>query len=177
MKTIRLNRQQEISRVQIQMQRALSCKTEATLTLDEWLENVALFNGLCAYCQSSVFEDLEHIVPVVNGGGTIQSNCVPACGFCNSKKGSRPDGILLTGETISDAIKRILKSLEERNITSSIELFDEQVSALIRVYPRTRQRIKILAAEHGMTMQDFIEWLATEQERREEGEMQSSSVS
>lgn len=40
----------------------------------------------------------------------------------------------------------------------------------IRVYPHTRQRLKVMAAQHSMTMQDFVEWLVAEQERREKGE-------
>ncbi|HEU5227084.1 MAG TPA: hypothetical protein VFU49_04665 [Ktedonobacteraceae bacterium] len=40
----------------------------------------------------------------------------------------------------------------------------------IRVYPQTRRRLKIMAAQHDMTMQDFVEWLVAEQEKREKGE-------
>jgi hypothetical protein len=41
---------------------------------------------------------------------------------------------------------------------------------VIRVYARTRQKLKVQAAQHNMTMQDYVEWLANEQERREKGE-------
>lgn len=37
----------------------------------------------------------------------------------------------------------------------------------IRVYPHTRQRLKVMAAQHNKTIQDFVEWLVSEQERRE----------
>lgn len=33
---------------------------------------------------------------------------------------------------------------------------------VIRVYPQTRQRLKVMAALNGMTMQDYIEWLSTQ---------------
>ena len=32
---------------------------------------------------------------------------------------------------------------------------------VIRVHPQTRTKLKILAAQHGQTMQDYLEWLMT----------------
>jgi hypothetical protein len=40
---------------------------------------------------------------------------------------------------------------------------------VIRVYPHTRTKLKVQAAQHEMTMQDYVEWLVTEQEKRERG--------
>jgi hypothetical protein len=41
---------------------------------------------------------------------------------------------------------------------------------VIRVYPQTRKKLKVQAAQHNMTMQDYVEWLASEQEKREQKE-------
>ena len=38
---------------------------------------------------------------------------------------------------------------------------------VIRVYPQTRQRLKVMAAQRRMTMQDLVEWLVAEQERED----------
>lgn len=32
---------------------------------------------------------------------------------------------------------------------------------VIRVYPHTRQKLKVRAAQRGMTMQDYVEWLVS----------------
>jgi hypothetical protein len=39
----------------------------------------------------------------------------------------------------------------------------------IRVYPHTRKRLKVLAAQHSMSMIDFVEWLVAQQIEREKG--------
>jgi hypothetical protein len=41
---------------------------------------------------------------------------------------------------------------------------------VIRVYPQTRKKLKVQAALHNMTMQDYVEWLVSEQEKREQKE-------
>ena len=78
----------ERARVQTQLLRAASKGLPATLTLAAWLQTVADFNGLCAYCQVRKFEHLEHFIPVDAGGGTTADNCIPACGKCNWSKGT-----------------------------------------------------------------------------------------
>jgi hypothetical protein len=45
---------------------------------------------------------------------------------------------------------------------------ETQRNPVIRVYPHTRLKLKVQAAQHEMTMQDYVEWLAAEQEKREE---------
>ncbi|GAC1469249.1 MAG: hypothetical protein PVSMB2_37840 [Ktedonobacteraceae bacterium] len=37
----------------------------------------------------------------------------------------------------------------------------------MRIKHHTRQRLKIMAAKKNMTMQDLVEWLLSEQEKRE----------
>jgi len=42
----------------------------------------------------------------------------------------------------------------------------------VRVYPHTHPRLKLMALQHNMTMQDLVEWLVAEQEKREKGDKQ-----
>ncbi len=46
-------------------------------------------NGVCYYC-SRKFRPadltMDHIIPIVRGGKSVQGNIVPACKECNSKK-------------------------------------------------------------------------------------------
>ena len=75
-------------RVQMHNTRAAQAGLPADLTLEQWLETIMDFNGMCAYCQERPFEHLEHFIPIDAGGGTTLGNCVPACGRCNWSKGS-----------------------------------------------------------------------------------------
>lgn len=56
------------------------------LTESEWMENVELFGGKCAYCGSSDELTRDHVIPLTKGGGYTKSNIVPCCKSCNSKK-------------------------------------------------------------------------------------------
>lgn len=61
----------------------------ATLTVEEWFTTIRDFEGKCAYCLSAPYEQLDHFLPISQGGGTWQFNCVPACRKCNYAKGQR----------------------------------------------------------------------------------------
>ena len=58
---------------------------EATLSLEEWIATLDLFNWSCAYC-GGPFEIMEHLIPDYYGGGTTRENCYPACRSCNQQK-------------------------------------------------------------------------------------------
>lgn len=75
----------EQTRVSKQRTRASNAGLPAALTLVEWLQALIDFGGRCAYC-SGPFDDLEHFIPVSQGGGTTAQNCVPACKVCNGSK-------------------------------------------------------------------------------------------
>lgn len=45
---------------------------------------------------------------------------------------------------------------------------EQKRNPVIRVYPRTRLKLKVLAAQRGMTMQDYLEWLINVQVEREQ---------
>ena len=52
-----------------------------------WKQQCA--KGICYYC-GETFEasalTMDHILPVVRGGKSVKSNCVPCCKSCNSNK-------------------------------------------------------------------------------------------
>jgi 5-methylcytosine-specific restriction endonuclease McrA len=40
----------------------------------------------CAYCGHSPAGTVDHVVPVSEGGRTVEENCVPACEPCNQER-------------------------------------------------------------------------------------------
>ena len=110
--------ERERHRVQTQNYRASQLGLPATLTLEEWLQTLADFNGLCAYCMERRFEHLEHFIPIDAGGGTTIDNCVPACERCNYSKGSDdPDSPQLT-LFVDNPRERIRQYLSEHSDNS-----------------------------------------------------------
>lgn len=61
------------------------------LTHAQWVEIQAAFNHCCAYCGKRAKGHLtqDHITPLAKGGNHTVSNVAPACGLCNSRKGTR----------------------------------------------------------------------------------------
>ena len=54
---------------------------------DWWKQQLS--NGVCHYCGASFPADeltMDHILPVVRGGKSTKSNCVPCCKTCNNEK-------------------------------------------------------------------------------------------
>jgi len=79
----------EIDRVEAQLFKARSLRATATLTIVEWLVTLNDFHWLCAYCQLKPFQVMSHVVPLPQGGTTVE-NCVPACYSCGrSGKGKK----------------------------------------------------------------------------------------
>lgn len=78
----------ERQRVRAQILRAKRAGVSATLTLPQWLETLETFHHHCAYC-SGPYQLMEHYIPITEGGGTTQENCVPGCFSCNSKKSNK----------------------------------------------------------------------------------------
>jgi 5-methylcytosine-specific restriction endonuclease McrA len=53
--------------------------------------------GLCAYCGLGLDPlnwHLDHVVPIVAGGGHVRSNVVASCPTCNLTKSSRPASVM-----------------------------------------------------------------------------------
>ena len=55
------------------------------LSASEWIKTLGAFGGRCAYC-GGAWEDREHLIPVVMGGGYTRMNIVPSCKRCNLRK-------------------------------------------------------------------------------------------
>lgn len=53
------------------------------------VRRMVLFVGLCAYCSSSEYLEVDHIIPVCAGGKSDISNLQALCRTCNRKKGGR----------------------------------------------------------------------------------------
>ena len=52
-----------------------------------WQQELA--KGLCHYCGQKFLPSeltMDHILPVVRGGKSVKSNCVPCCKECNNEK-------------------------------------------------------------------------------------------
>jgi hypothetical protein len=77
----------EIDRLELQLTKARYLRSEATLTLAEWLDTLNHFHWRCAYCGEKSFEVMSHITPLPDGGTTVD-NCVPGCYTCirNNRK-------------------------------------------------------------------------------------------
>lgn len=63
--------------------------TDELLTLAQWHDVLALYNGHCAYCGKKTERlTLDHVRPLSKGGKHSKDNVVPACFHCNSSKGA-----------------------------------------------------------------------------------------
>ena len=59
-------------------------------TLDEWNALMESYNGCCAYCGTDKKKmTVDHVVPLSRGGSNAIDNIAPACGTCNSSKGTK----------------------------------------------------------------------------------------
>ena len=76
-----------------QRYRARKAGLPATLTEIQWQEILVEHGHACAYCgRDDLPLEQEHMIPVTRGGGYTQDNIVPACGTCNSRKGTKTAG-------------------------------------------------------------------------------------
>ena len=60
-----------------------------SFTAAEWLDKLTLFANCCIYCGEKKKPTIDHKVPLARGGTNDISNLVPACGSCNSRKGTK----------------------------------------------------------------------------------------
>lgn len=59
------------------------------VTVEEWSEILAIYDGKCARCGSTHDITQDHIIPLSTGGKNIASNIQPLCRKCNSTKGTK----------------------------------------------------------------------------------------
>ncbi len=57
------------------------------LTPAQWTALKALYGQRCAYCRKKTKLTQDHVIPLIKDGNHTESNVVPACRSCNSKKG------------------------------------------------------------------------------------------
>ena len=65
-------------------QRASGWHSDAEFELLVWL-----YQNRCAYCWFEADLTEDHVIPLVAGGSNAIENILPACKYCNSKKGGR----------------------------------------------------------------------------------------
>jgi len=61
----------------------------STLTVTQWEEIKQHFNNACCYCGEGKPLHQEHFLALSKGGEYSRDNILPACGSCNSSKGSK----------------------------------------------------------------------------------------
>jgi 5-methylcytosine-specific restriction endonuclease McrA len=84
------------------------------LTLLQWRARVSEFQGVCAYCQDRPYQVLEHFIPIVLGGATSLTNCVPACFKCNARKrDEHPDYVTKIPRTDIQRVQTFLRQFSE----------------------------------------------------------------
>lgn len=142
----------EHQRVQAHCSRAKCLGALATLTLAEWEETVADFNGLCAYCLERPFEVLEHFVSVAIAGTTV-TNCVPACFNCNHRKRDRTGDSLMEvfGESVINRILQYLSSRVHKETPSLVQSKKRPRTYKRRDYSLEPQVQKPIVSSAGIT--------------------------
>jgi 5-methylcytosine-specific restriction endonuclease McrA len=63
---------------------------KSDFTSEQWKATKEYFGFRCAYCLSPLTAAVrEHMIPLSRGGDHSADNIVPACGSCNSAKGTK----------------------------------------------------------------------------------------
>jgi len=84
----------------------------STLKLSEWIKTARYFKG-CAYCLIGHIEEMDHFLPLDQGGGTEVCNIVPACEACNRKKMYvHPDKVTKIPRADIERVREYLNSLK-----------------------------------------------------------------
>lgn len=78
-----------VRRLQEARRRARKREVSATLTRGQWYSVMEAAGGCCVYCGAGA-DTIDHVVPLVQGGGHELGNVVPACRSCNSSKNHHP---------------------------------------------------------------------------------------
>lgn len=99
-----------------QRRRARLLAADATFTEQQWLKCLEHFNHRCAYCGQSQETchvlQREHVIPLLEGGGYMAGNIVPACKSCNSSKRNTPVHEWLVRKFGDQEAKQILAHIE-----------------------------------------------------------------
>lgn len=76
----------EVKRAKEQAYRARRVAAVGSFTGAEWLESLARWEDLCAYCGATGPLEADHRVPLSRGGTNFIDNILPACRRCNGRK-------------------------------------------------------------------------------------------
>lgn len=68
--------------------RERAARRRGTHTSQQWANLVAQYGGRCHYCGEQKRLTKDHVRPISRGGSDLIDNIVPACGPCNSSKGT-----------------------------------------------------------------------------------------
>jgi predicted transcriptional regulator len=113
----------EQKRLDFQLERAKEAGLSATLSLEEWITTLQHFNWKCAYCGGN-YDLIEHFIPLVLGGGTVVTNCVPACTSCNNRKNSHHPFLIPSTSGIGESMHRVHEYLTSRNHMDSEAVYE-----------------------------------------------------
>ncbi|MGE7614774.1 HNH endonuclease [Paenibacillus sp. NPDC101420] len=74
---------------QRQRRKSLKRQLPATLNIKQWRSALEYFDYKCCYCGQKSPLTQDHFIPLSKGGEYTRNNIIPACGICNSSKGSK----------------------------------------------------------------------------------------
>jgi hypothetical protein len=69
----------------------LSRRTNATAPAVTYWVSVGINADTCFYCQTSPFEEIDHVLPKCRGGSDSPENLAPSCSSCNRGPGGKLD--------------------------------------------------------------------------------------
>lgn len=87
------------------------------LTKSERMKILKKTDGHCAYCGCRIVYNemqIDHVVPIYNGGEDTESNMLPACRSCNHYKGTSSLG------AFRHKLEKMLDVLERDSVTYKI---------------------------------------------------------
>jgi 5-methylcytosine-specific restriction endonuclease McrA len=90
--------------------RAYKARRLEILQRDQWS---------CFYCQQPA-TTVDHIIPIVKGGDPIAyDNLVSCCARCNSRKGSRSEGVFLAQQATPPVFSGNISPTQSRTMPDS----------------------------------------------------------
>jgi 5-methylcytosine-specific restriction endonuclease McrA len=90
--------------------RAYKARRLEILQRDQWS---------CFYCGQPA-TTVDHIIPIVKGGDPIAyDNLVSCCARCNSRKGSRSEGVFLAQQATPPVFSSIISPIRSRPVKDS----------------------------------------------------------
>lgn len=119
--TPKIPRRSESRRVEYHNNRAFRVGLPASLTTKQWLQTLDYFGWKCALCPDGAYEVLEHFIPLIQGGGTTEYNCIPACTQCNRIKHDTHPSMIPVDLAIYQSLQEVQKYLESRRMNVEAE--------------------------------------------------------